>query len=321
MRVGVIHTGAYDRVINRTFNMREWEAYAENSRDISQAIKTLGHDVVNFSDGKDVIASIEKYRIDLAWVCSGGIQGRNSISHLPGILEMLGIPYLGSFPLPLAIADDKATAKKIVSFCGLPTPPFQILQDFSDELDKNLSFPLMVKPITGMCSCGVYRVDTEPDLRLRAEQISKQYRSSILVEKYISGRSVSVPVMEISDKAISLPIVERFFYALDDSTDEASSAILTHPASTLREKSSFSIDLPESVLTDLSKFAIELFKCLDLRHFSRSDFQIDDDYIPYFLEANPKPDLTRNSLFAQAAEKSGIGYEQLIDIFLMQAKH
>lgn len=315
MRIAVINTGRYDQVLRRTFSTREWEAYERNAQDIIQALQTLGHDVFRFTDGKNVICMLEGHNIEVAWVCSGGIQGWNSAAHLPGILEMLGIPYVGSPPLAAAMADHKPTAKKILAFAGLRTPAFQVFCTPDDELDERLEFPLVVKPATGLCSCGVYHVSDTHELCNRVEQVMQSYHSEVLVEEFVPGQDLTVPIL-VQQCPIALPIVERHFYQLDDPVGKGRGAVPEHPRSTLAETSSFPSDLSPEVFTALPKLAVEAFVALGLRYFARLDFRVNETGIPYFLEANHKPDLTENGLFAQSARRLGIRYQELIDDLL-----
>lgn len=315
MKIAVINTGGHDQVLRRTVNTREWEAYKENSRDICEALCALGHEVINFSDGKDVINHLEQNQVNAAWICSGGIQGRNSISHLPAILEMLGICYVGPPPLAAAMADHKPAAKKIVAFSDVLTPAFQIFHTPSDELHRDLEFPLMVKPSTGMCSCGIYRVDTEQDLRLRVKEVMDRYHSSVLVEKFIPGRNLSVPVTDAGDLGV-LPIIERYFYSLDDPKGQSMEAVATHPRSTMTERGRVATSLPEGIEETLETESIKIFESLELGSIARIDFQLGEDNNVYFLEANPKPDLCKDSLISRAAAAEGIEYIELIKILL-----
>jgi len=315
MKIAVINTGGHDQVLRRTVNTREWEAYKENSRDICEALCALGHEVINFSDGKDVINHLEQNQVNAAWICSGGIQGRNSISHLPAILEMLGICYVGPPPLAAGMADHKPAAKKIVAFSDVLTPAFQVFHTPSDELSHDLRFPLMVKPCNGMCSCGVYWVETEQDLRFRVEEVMARYHSSVLVEKFIPGRNLSVPIIDAGELGV-LPVIERYFYSLDDPSGRRAKAVATHPRSTMAEHGLVATNLPKGVEETLETASIKVFESLGLRSLARIDFQLGEDNNVYFLEANPKPDLCKESLISRAAAAEGIEYIELIKILL-----
>lgn len=318
MKVAVIYTGGYDQVLHRTFNTREWEAYALNARDIGRALDALGHEVTPLVDGKALIANLERNNTEFAWICTGGIQGRHSVAHTPSILEMLGIPYVGSPPLVAAIADHKPTAKKIIAFEGLPTPAFQVFRDVQDKLNPALAFPLIVKPATGLCSCGVYKVQTEKELRSRVQELLQRYHAEVLVEEYIDGRDFTVPVLS-NGTPQALPLFERVFYDREQALQGLVQASIPHEMSTLAEASRFSFDLPSEARERIRELAIRSFRALDILYFGRVDIRLDREDNPYFLELNFKPNLTEDSIFAASARKVGISYVELVNMIFEKA--
>jgi D-alanine-D-alanine ligase len=111
MNIAVISTGEPSAVLRRTVSTREWEAYSQNAADIAAALAALGHAVVRLTDGPALVGALSHVRPDLAWVCSGGIQSRDPATHLPAVLEMLGLDYVGATPLAAGLADHKARGK------------------------------------------------------------------------------------------------------------------------------------------------------------------------------------------------------------------
>ena len=77
------------------------------------------------------------------------------ITHVPALLEMLGIPYLGSDPLTLCVTLDKAVSKRLVSSEGFPTPRFRTFRSADEVGELGLAFPVIVKPAFEGSSKGV----------------------------------------------------------------------------------------------------------------------------------------------------------------------
>ena len=109
---------------------------------IKTALKQGGHQVKTFEGDKNIIANLEDFmpaviageRPGLVFNLSYGIQGKARYTHIPGILEMIGVPYLGSSPDTHALALDKVVTKMILRQRGLPTPNFDVLDAGTDRL-------------------------------------------------------------------------------------------------------------------------------------------------------------------------------------------
>ncbi|MGB0386892.1 MAG: D-alanine--D-alanine ligase family protein [Ardenticatenaceae bacterium] len=310
INIAVVHTGSQDQVLNKTFNSREWEGYLGNAKDIGDVLTKLNFNVSVIEDGIQIISRLEEIMPDMVWVCSGGIQGRNSAAHLPSILEMLGIPYIGSPPLASAIADDKSYSKIIADHHGVKTPTYQVFNSPDDLLKKELEFPLIVKPNSGLCACGVYKANNIHELQTYVEVLMSHYHSPVLVESFIPGRDITISVLERESDLLVLPPLERFF-EWGDSTRINEHFTKAHPNSTLSEGSAKSINIGPELLKRISQNSCTMFHAIGLRAFCRFDFRLGEDDL-YFLEANYKPDLMKNSLFAKSAALHGIEYQALI---------
>ena len=318
MKIAVIHTGARSSVIRQTPNTREWEAYLDNALAITTALRDLGHDAVQLSDGLALIESLCELRPDVAWVCSGGIQGRDPATHLPALLEMLGVDYIGSAPLAAGLADNKAKAKAFLRGFGILTPDFSVVPAGAVLLSSTTSdYPVIVKPVCGMCSCGLFLANSFVELQHAVATLHERYRNDVLVEKFVSGTDVTVSVVQIAGgMPRSFPPLQRFFGDRDDPA--FAHFELAHPNSQLREGRSVPAVLTEIQRAALSRVSESAFSALGLRHFARLDFRTSDSSI-WYLEANHKPDLTPTSLFALSAKLDGLDYHNLIHHILTTA--
>ena len=171
MKVAVIYNRDSQSVIN-LFGIPNREKYGKESiKRIVDSLKYYGHQVKAFEGDKDIIAKLEDFMprvlktetAGLAFNLSYGIQGQARYTHIPGILEMVGIPYAGSNPLAHSLALDKVVAKMIFRQHGLPTPDFVVIKDF-DFKPPELEYPLIVKPKNEAVSFGVTIVNDEDEL-------------------------------------------------------------------------------------------------------------------------------------------------------------
>ena len=318
MKIAVIHTGAKSSVLRQTWGTREWEAYRDNATDITSALGALGHNAMRLTDGRTLVDSLSKVRPDVSWICSGGIQGHDPATHLPALLEMLGLDYVGSTPLPAGLADNKARAKALLRDAGVPTPDSSVVPAGTIPLSTVTSgYPVVVKPVCGMCSCGIVRADSFSELRHAVAALQRRYHDDVLVERFVPGIDVTVSVVQAVGGILRcLPPLQRFFGGRDDPA--FAHFALPHPNSQLREGPPVPADLTEAQHAAVSTLAASTFAILGLRHFARVDFRIADSTI-WCLEANHKPDLTRASLFALSAKLAGLGYHDLIRHILTTA--
>ncbi|UCD74158.1 MAG: hypothetical protein JSV91_10245, partial [Phycisphaerales bacterium] len=142
MKVAVVYNRDSKKVIN-LFGHPNRERYGLKSIDrITKALKDGGHQAVSFEADKDLVDRLEHFmprvvageRPGLVFNLSYGIQGQARYTHVPSILEMVGIPYVGSGPLAHSIALDKVVTKMILVQHGVPTPEFAVLEDPEAEL-------------------------------------------------------------------------------------------------------------------------------------------------------------------------------------------
>lgn len=226
------------------------------------------------------------------------------------LLDLLGIPYTGTGPLGSAIAMDKLASKRAFHRASIETPSYYEkqggdLEGLVDRVSRNLSFPVVVKPKKEGSSRGVRVADGEDELRGDLRSVEDEY-GEVFVESYISGREVTVGVLESAGKPEALPLVEmkvkqeRFFnYKAKYTPGETEFIVPARVRDELADK-----------VKRLAVRAHEEFGC---RGYSRVDFMIDEAENLYALEVNTLPGMTEMSDLPLAAEAAGIEYDQLVD--------
>src|SRR5512141_2095861 len=141
---------------------------------IREAIASYGHEVVDLEATSDLPIQLASTPVDVVFNIAEGFKGRNRESQVPALLELLDIPYTGSDPATLALALDKALAKKVVRQHGIATPDYLVLHTGKERLPKELAFPLLVKPVAEGTSKGVTKksvVANEVEMREVAREI------------------------------------------------------------------------------------------------------------------------------------------------------
>jgi D-alanine-D-alanine ligase len=287
---------------------------------IAGALRQAGHSVTFLEGDESLYAKLQRGHFDIAFNICEGHRGDSRESHVPAILEMLGIPYTGSKVLCLALTLDKPMAKRILAFHGLSTPLFQVFNGPRETLDPGLSYPLFVKPTgegTGMGINGNSVVRNERELRSQLRWLIDTYHQPALVEEFIEGREITVGVLG-NERLHVLPPLE---------VDLSRCPPEERGIYTGRIKS----ELPElplyvcpTLLTDaqeeeLQRLAVAAFRTLDCLDVARVDFRLDAHHgeKPYILEVNPLPGLSPGvSDLVFEAEAEGMSHTQLINAIL-----
>lgn len=316
MKIAIVYNRESQNVIN-LFGVPNREKYGKGViKRIISALKKNGHQVRAFEGDKLLITNLESFmpRVvkgenpGLVFNLSYGIQGQARYTHVPGMLEMIGIPYVGSNPLAHSLALDKVVAKIMFKQHGLPTPDFTVLQNEDFELPA-LDFPMIVKPKNESVSFGLRIVNNEEELREGAKVIFDEYRQPVLVEQFIEGREINVGVLG-NEPMETLPPVEIGFgeggppiYRLEDKTKQSGRTIdLYCPA-----------DIPDDKIEEaqtLAKLAFSAIGCYDC---ARIDFRMDKEGNLYILEINSLPSLGANGSYVHAAATIGLDFDALVN--------
>ena len=238
--------------------------------------------------------------------------------HVAALMEMNRIPFTGANPSCIMTCDDKARAKELMQYYGIPTPKFQVFDTGKEKLEPTLDFPLIVKPSKTHDSIGITNnsvVYDEKEMRLRVKNILDSLQQKAIVEEYIDGREFQVPVLG-NDSPYTLPICEVDLsrssskvlgYEMKWHIDWYKEAPIICPA-----------DIPNHVQEILNEIAVKIHKKFGLRDYSRADIRLRDG-TPYILEVNPNPGITEDCFIYHSAKAAGMEYPELIGRILQHA--
>lgn len=233
---------------------------------------------------------------------------------LQGLLDYLRLPYVGSGVPASAIGADKDLCKQFMTASGIKTPPSVLAAADGRPQELNgIALPLMVKPAAGGSSIGMSLVRSSGDLAAAVETAREAGARKVLLEQFIPGRPVSVPVLDLPGYAQVLSTVSidapGDFYDAESKLDEHGLGLV-----------SYAEEADRPAWQDLlEQYAIRLWQSLDCRGFARVDFVVDRQGRPWALEINTVPGLSRDGNFAVAARKSGLTYDQVIVALLGEA--
>ncbi len=224
-----------------------------------------------------------------------------------GLLECIGVPYVGSKVMSSAICMDKAMSKLIMKANNIP-----VIDDVFIKRNENitpfmekiaeLGYPLMVKPNNGGSSIGMSVVRSKEELDA-AITLVKSWGDDILIEKYISGREVTCGVVE-TEKGIEVLTV------LDIDTDNV---FYDYEAKYTAHITKIELStLPGFMQTMIQEIAKKVFSVLNCVGYGRVDMLVKEEQV-YVVEMNTLPGLTPHSLIPKAAVGVGMSFGQFLD--------
>ena len=263
--------------------------------------------VLDPADNEDLKKLIDG-GFDVAFICLHGKYGEDGT--LQGMLEMIGLPYIGSGVWSSALAMDKVKSKVFYQAAGIPTPPSVTLRSANpadiDMIVDSLGEHCVVKPATEGSALGVFIVDERKALQEAIEKV-RELDNEILIERYIKGKELTVAVIG-NDDPRALPIIEivpvNDFYDYEAKYKPGASQHLC-PA-----------PLSEETTKQIQDMAVKAHKALDCAGVSRSDFILDDEGKWWILETNTIPGMTGTSLLPDAARADGISFPELCTMLI-----
>lgn len=274
-----------------------------SGRRVGDALRAAGAEATVLDVDAALVPYLRSARPDVVWPVLHGATGEDG--SVREILDLLGLPYVGTGPRASRIAWNKAIAKSVVLASGVVTPDYVTLQQglfrelgaasVLSALVERLGLPLVVKPSRGGSALGVTLVESADDLP-RALVACFAYGDIALIERAVHGTEVAVSVIETADGLRVLPPVEIVTdgaYDYDARYNPGRAQYFT-PAR-----------LSPAVSEAVSHTAVTAFEALGLRDLARVDLIVDSDGTPHFLEVNLAPGMTETSLFPQAVAASG----------------
>lgn len=316
MKVAIIYNEDMAGVIN-TFGMQNKEVYNPKTiKKVVDALESGGHNVAVIDGNINVIENLQNFmpkviegeNLGMVFNMAYGIQGESRYTHIPSLLEMLGIPYIGSSPSGHALALDKVITKIIMQKHNIPTPDFWVFSS-ADEDMNGVKFPVIVKPKMESVSFGLKVVYNIEDLREAVKFIIDEFEQQALVEQFIRGREFAVGILGNSPIE-TFPVLE---FDLEGNPD----AIQTVDDKQKKPKEKICpANISEELAQKMKEFSIAAFRALQLKDFARVDIRLDENDSIYLLEVNSMASLGVTGSYVNAAKTYGLNYPGLINKIL-----
>ncbi|MFC7403909.1 D-alanine--D-alanine ligase family protein [Georgenia alba] len=289
----------------------EREVSVRSGRRVAGVLRDEGLEVEVLDVDAALLPRLAEMRPDVVWPLVHGSTGEDG--SLQNLLELVGVPFVGSRATACRLASNKPVAKALLHQAGLPTPAHAALpqsmfrevgaRTVLDVVARDLGLPLAVKPAAGGSALGVTvveEVDRLPDAMVGCFA----YGDVALLERAVSGVEVAVSVIDVEGEPRALPAVEIVTdgpYDYDARYNPGRSEYFV-PAR-----------LDAAQTATVHELAVAVHRTLGLRHLSRTDIILDADGVAWFLDVNVAPGMTETSLFPQAAHADE---RTLADIYL-----
>lgn len=309
---------------------------------IVTALESGGHEATFLEGNLTLLDTLPRLKPDICFNICEGHFGNSREAQVPALLEMLRLPYTGAGVLALALALDKPMTKRVLWYHGLSTPPFQTFERVNEPVDPDLVYPLFVKPSregTGMGVSAESIVHNDEQLRTQLTRLFEKYDQTVLAERFIEGREVTVgvvgnltaPVAKRLPDDHEAPRISRglhFFPPLEVDMSrypaEEAGVYTSRIKTELVHEFHYlcPASLPEDLLEELNWLTAATFRVTGCYDVARVDFRLDshDNNKPYILEINPLPGLNPDySDLPLEARADGWSYEMLVNRILSEA--
>ncbi|MGW0703620.1 D-alanine--D-alanine ligase family protein [Streptomyces sp. NPDC002867] len=242
---------------------------------------------------------------------------------LQGLLELSGVPYVGSGVLASAVGQDKEYMKRVFISFGLPVGPYEVIRprewaaDPSAARKKIVDFagehgwPLFIKPARGGSSMGITKVDGLAGLDDAIAE-AQRHDPKILVESLLRGREIECGVLEFEDgprasvPAEIPPVSSHDFYDFEAKYIDSAAGLVPAP-------------LTDEQTAEVQRLAVKAFDAVSCEGLVRADFFLTEDGEFVINEINTMPGFTPISMYPRMWQESGVTYTELVDRLIQAA--
>ena len=255
--------------------------------------------------------------VDVIFPVLHGLYGEDGT--IQGVFEMAGIPYVGCGVLASSVGMDKLTTKKVVESLGyidqaryvaVFKEDFSDLSEKADRIERELSYPVFVKPSNAGSSMGVSKASTRDELYAALSE-ALLHDDRILVEEAIYGREIECAVLgsgNVEASGLGEILAAAEFYDFDAKYNNEESKTVIDP------------DLPTEVVENVRKFAKDIFLAISGKGLSRVDFFVENETDRIvFNEINTLPGFTSISMYPMLWGAKGIGTKELVSKLIESA--
>jgi D-alanine-D-alanine ligase len=266
-------------------------------RGVSKALRSLGAEVAEI-DVRDENFQLPD-DVDLAFLTIHGTFGEDG--QLQRILERRGIAYTGDDVSGSETAFDKIRSKEKFREHGVITPQWEVIHPGKRP---TLPLPIVVKPPREGSTVGVVIVKSEGDIQSAISEAAK-YSRELLIEKFVSGRELTIGILGDQPLPILEIIPKGGFYDFNNKYP------FLNPQAGGGAEHVCPAKIDAAKTKEIQELALRAFRAAGLRVYGRVDAILSESRQPFILEINTIPGMTEASLLPEAAAAAGISYIDL----------
>lgn len=282
--------------------------------EIEASLVGQGCDVTTIATGLDLSSTLEKIeelRSDCVVNLVESLRGNGRlITLVPALLSAADIPYTGSDESALLLSSQKLLAKRWMFLHGIPTPRWFVPGAESVRDTR----PWIIKSVWEHASLGI---DDDAIVRGAAAIVSRLEHSRLahggewFAERYIDGREFNISVIEVNGAPRVLPIAEIEFRDFPADKPRIVGYAAKWDVSAQEYKDTFRTfpKLSPVLGQRLETLTLQCWRVFGLRGYARVDFRVDKQGVPWVLEVNANPCLSRDAGFAAALTEAGMDYD------------
>jgi len=298
--------------------INEWKT----EYDVVNTMRAAGHEVRPLGvhdELKPIRDAIEDWKPDVVFTLLEQFRDEAIYDqHVVSYLELLHVPYTGCNPRGLMLARGKDLSKTLVHYHRIPVPAFVVFpMRRKVRRPARLALPLIVKSLIEDGSYGISQasvVDSDDKLAERVDFIHERIGTAAIAEQYIEGRELYVGVLG-NERLRVLPVWELKFGNMAQGDWHIATEKVKHDTDYQERRGILhgpAKDLDPELGARIQRMAKRIYRTLELDGYARIDFRLSADGIPYFLEANPNPEIAESQEYATAAKHDGLSYPDLL---------
>jgi len=289
---------------------------AHDAHLVGEYLGAMGVGVQLYAGDAALAENLRQDRPELVINLVDSVQGKENLAAtIPGVLELLGIPYTGASMLGLALDTNKFLIKELLQRNGLPVPRFQLFNTAKEYLDPTLRFPLISKlnAIHGSVEITPEAVaEDEKALRKRLRRLIRTYRQPVLVEEFVGGREVTAILLEGNRKRVYL--AEKIFRHT-----QGAYVFITFEDQWLTGPNAAFYYQPylDPVLRELVRKA---FDVVNMSDYGKFDIRLDEAGRYYFIDSNCNPAFgpkETDTALSTILDMNGISFYEVLKRLMM----
>ncbi|MFA5894517.1 MAG: hypothetical protein WC851_01960 [Candidatus Shapirobacteria bacterium] len=270
------------------------------ANDVAKYVAKMGIDVITIAGDVNMTDKLKTYDPDLVLNLVDSVNGESHLgSAIPGVLEVLQIPYTGAGTLGWALGCNKFLMYQLLQAAGVPVPTHQLVNSSGDMIDPSLRYPLFPKLNNEHSSIGIADNSicyNEKELRSKLKELITTYKQPVLIDEFIAGIEVTAAVLDGVNTKV---------YAVQRTVNGGKEDVVTFDKKWRDYLDMSYTKFEDPVLKGHVKMAFDLLKMSD---YGRIDIRVDAAGRFYFIDPNCNP-------FFGPPKETHATYSMILDMY------